>query len=69
MIRLLLFFLSFFLMWTIFKSLYWICYNIASVLYFVCVCVCVFGCEACGILTPQPGTEPTDPPLHFTIGR
>ena len=43
---------------TIFKSLYWICYNIASLLCFIFF----FDCEACGILTPQPGTEPTDPP-------
>ena len=26
--------------------------------YFLCFCVCVCG-EACGILTPSPGVEPT----------
>ena len=34
------------------KSLYWICYNIASVL-----CLGFFGHEACGILAPWPETE------------
>ena len=34
-----------------FESLYWICYNIAS--------VSCFGCKTCGISGPQPGIEPT----------
>ena len=37
-----------------FKSLHQICYSIASVL-----CFGVFGWEACGILAPWPGFEPT----------
>ena len=36
-----------------FLSLYWICYNIASLLCFVFF----FGHEACGILAPWPETE------------
>ena len=40
-----------------FKSLYWICYNIASIL-----CFGFFGCKACGILVvPWPGFEPAPP--------
>ena len=46
-----------FLMWTIF-SLYWIFYNVASVLCFV-----FFGWEVCGILAPWPGIEPMPPVL------
>ena len=34
------------------KSLYLICYNIASVLFWF------FGREACGILVPQQGIKP-----------
>ena len=40
-----------------FWSLYWICYNIASVLWGF-----FFGPEACGILAPQPGIQPTPMP-------
>ena len=36
-----------------FKHLYWICYSIASVSYFVFFCP-----EACGILAPWPRIEP-----------
>ena len=36
----------------LFKSLYYICYNIVSVFMFW-----FFGCEACGILVPQSGIE------------
>ena len=44
-------------MWTISKSLYWICYNVA--------CTCLFcGPEACGTLTPWPGTESQPPALE-----
>ena len=39
-----------------FKSLCWIYYTIVSVLCFV-----YFGLEACGILVPRPGIEPTPP--------
>ena len=46
--------LLFFFMWTIF-SLYGICYSIVSVFCFG------FGHKACGILAPQPGTEPSPP--------
>ena len=59
------FFLRFFLMWTIFLSLYWTCYNIVSV--FVCVCVGSFGQEACGILSPWPGTEPAPSALEGEV--
>ena len=40
-----------------FKSLYLICYNIASLLYF-------FVCKALGILAPQPGIKPIPPALE-----
>ena len=49
-------------MWTILTSLYWICYNIASVL-----CFGFFGCEACGILAPWPGIKPTHPALESEV--
>ena len=52
-------------MWTILKVFIGFV-TILLLFYIVCVCVgvcvCVFGCEACGILTPQPGTEPIDRP-------
>ena len=28
---------------------------------------CFFGCEACGILAPQPGIEPTPPALEGEV--
>ena len=47
-------------MWTIFfKSLYWLCYNIDSVLF--------FGREACGILAPRPGIKPSPPALEGEV--
>ena len=33
---------------------------------FCCLCSGFFGLKACGILTPQPGIEPT-PPLHWKV--
>ena len=45
-------------MWPILKSLYWIYYNIASVL-------CFFGPETCVILAPQPGLNPHS--LHWKV--
>ena len=45
--------------WDHFESVYWICYNIASVLY-----IYIFDQEACGILASQPGMEPTPPALE-----
>ena len=45
-----------------FKSLYWICYNIASLFMFW-----LFGLEAGGILAPALGTEPALPPLEGRI--
>ena len=45
-----------------FYSLYWIGYNIASVPYFG-----FFGYEACGVLAPQPGTEPAPPALEGKV--
>lgn len=58
MIQLLLFFK--FLMWTIFKSLYWICYNIASLLWFFFFFFLTV--KLVGSWLPSQGTEPTDPP-------
>ena len=45
-----------------FKSLYRICYSIASVL-----CFGFFGREACGISAPRPGFEPTLPALKGQV--
>ena len=45
-----------------FKSLYRICYSIASVL-----CFGFFGSEACGISAPQPGFELTLPALKGQV--
>ena len=55
-----LFFLSFedSLMWTIFKSFYWICYNIASGFVFM---FWFSGCGACEILAPRPGFRAFNP--------
>ena len=39
-----------------FKSLYWICYNTASI-----SCLGFFGYKACGILVPWPGFKPAPP--------
>lgn len=48
-LRLKLWFLNnFLLMWTIFKSPYWVCYNFVSVL--------CSDCEVCGILAPGQGS-------------
>ena len=44
-----------------FKSHYWICFNIASVL---CFGGGVFSHKACGIFAPQPGIESTRPALE-----
>ena len=49
-------------MWTIFYSLYWLCYNIASVFIFWCL-----GHKACGILAPQLGTESVPPALEDKV--
>ena len=49
-----------------FKTIYWICYNIASVL-----CFGFFGPEACGILAPRPRIKPSPTALEdrvLTIG-
>ena len=45
-----------------FWSLYWICYNTASVL-----CFGFFGQEACGILAPQSGIKPMSPALEGEV--
>ena len=55
-------FFNLFLKWTIF-SLYWIGYNIASVLCFVGF----FAGEACEILTPRLGVKPDPPTLDGII--
>ena len=45
-----------------FKSPYWICYDIASVL-----CFLVFWPQACGILASWPGIEPALPVLESKV--
>ena len=44
-----------------FLSAYWICHNVAPVLFFGFF----FGHDARGILAPQPGIEPS--PLHWEV--
>ena len=56
------FFFKDFLMWASFKSLYWICCNIASVLYFG-----FLDHEACGILASQPWIKPAPPALESEV--
>ena len=48
-------------MCTAFESLYWICYNIAFVIFIF------LGLKACGVLSPQPGIEPTSPTLEGEV--
>ena len=55
------FFLSFFLMWTIFNGLCWICYNTVSVLCFVFLPSRYVGC---GILALLPENKHTPPALE-----
>ena len=55
-------FLKIFFWCGLFKSLYWICYSIASVL-----CFGFFGCMACGILVPQPGIKLASPALEGRV--
>ena len=43
------------------KNLHWTCCNTAAVL-----CFGFFGCDACGILAPWPGIEPSPPALEGT---
>ena len=53
---------KYFLMWTIFlKSLL----NLLQ--YCFCIMFWFFGHEACGILAPQPGIEPTLPALEVEV--
>ena len=47
-----------------FLRVYWIYYNIVSIL-----CFGFFGCKACGILVPQPGIEPTHPVLEGSLNH
>ena len=47
-----------------FLSLYWICYNIISVL---CFGFLIFGYKACGIFVPQPGIKLIYPALEDEI--
>ena len=51
-----------------FWSLYWICYNIASVLClgFFCFCFC-FCHKACRIFAPWPGIKPAPPTLEDKV--
>ena len=53
----------------IFKSLYWICYNIAFIFCFgvVFFFFFFFGREACGILVPQLGIKPSSPALEDEV--
>ena len=51
------FFKIFFLIWTIFKTL------LNLLLYCIYFMFWCFDPEACGILVPQPGIEPTPPEL------
>ena len=56
------FFFKFFLMWTIFKK------SLLNVLqYCFCFMFCFFGHEACGVLAPWPGIEPTPPALEGKV--
>ena len=48
-----------------FLSVYWICYNIASVLRLLLFFF--FAHEACGLLALQPGMETTPPALEDTV--
>ena len=48
-------------MWTIFKVF------IEFVMIFILFYVLVFGLEACGIIAPQPGVEPTSYALEGEI--
>ena len=61
-----LFFTLDFVMWQavnmVFRRLYWICYNDASVFMFWC-----FDLEAPGILSPWPGIEPSPPTLEGEV--
>ena len=50
-----------------FENLRCICYHIASVLCFVCLVFFFFGQEACRILAPWPGIEPSAPALGAEI--
>ena len=43
-------------------SLYWMSYNIVSVL-----CFSFFSSKTCGILSPQPGIESTPPELKDEV--
>lgn len=49
-------------MWTVFEIFVEFCFHIASV-----SCFWYFGHEACGILAPRPGIEPTLPALKGKI--
>ena len=51
----------FFLMWTIFKVF------IEFLQYCFCFLFWFFGCEACGILAPPPGIEPTSTALEGEV--
>ena len=63
------FFLSFFffLIWTIFKIFYWICYSVVSVFFFFFLIFWCFGLEAGGILAPWPGMEHGPPALESKV--
>ena len=56
------FFKAFFFLCGPFLSLYWICYNIASIL-----CFLIFGLEAYGILVPWPGIKTAVPALEGKV--
>ena len=62
------YFLNDFFMWTIFKTLYWICYNIALFfLYFGVFCCCCFSHKAYRIIVPWPRIKPALPALEGKV--
>ena len=52
-------------MWTIFKV--FIEFFFFFLQYCFCFMFCLFGCQAWGILDPQPGIEPVPPALEGKI--
>ena len=49
-------------MWTVFLSLYWVCYK-----YCFCFSFWFFGLEACGILSPWPRIQPAPSALEGEV--
>ena len=55
-------FLRFFWCGPFLTSLYWFCYNTASI-----SMLWIFGCKACGSSVPRPGIKPTSPALEGEV--